>query len=130
MLYTMKQVCEQTGMNYETLKLYCKEGLILDVKRDKNNYRMFDEKHIEWIKGLSCLRRCGLSHAEMKAYLDLCLKGPASIRERQAMLEEKREALLRQQAEIQKSIDYIDWKQNLYQEMLEGRRPYVSNLVR
>ena len=129
MLYTMKQVCEQTGMNYETLKLYCKEGLILDVKRDKNNYRMFDEKHIEWIKGLNCLRRCGLSHAEMKAYLDLCLKGSASIRERQAMLEEKREALLRQQAEIQKSIDYIDWKQGFYDDVLSGRVEYFSNLI-
>lgn len=130
MLYTMKQVCEQTGMSYETLKLYCKEGLIIDVKRDKNNYRMFDEKHINWIKGLNCLRRCGMTHAEMKEYLELCLKGPASIQERQAMLEEKKEALLREQSAIQESIDYINWKQGMYQDMLEGKTPYVSNLIR
>ncbi len=130
MLYTMKQVCEQTGMSYETLKLYCKEGLIRDVKRDKNNYRMFDEKHIGWIKSLNCLRRCGMSHAEMKQYTELCLKGPASIRERQEMLEEKRKALLQMQAEIQDSIDYIDWKQGMYQDILEGKRPYISNLIR
>lgn len=130
MLYTMKQVCEKTGMSYETLKLYCKEGLIIDVKRDKNNYRLFDEKHIGWITSLNCLRRCGMTHAEMKRYFELCLEGPATIQERQAMLEEKKKALLQQQVEIQSSIDYIDWKQGKYQEMLEGKRPYTSNLIR
>lgn len=41
---TMKEVCKEIGMNYETLKFYCKEGLVPNVKRDKNNYRNFDEK--------------------------------------------------------------------------------------
>ena len=26
---TMKEVCKEIGMNYETLKFYCKEGLVL-----------------------------------------------------------------------------------------------------
>ena len=28
-MYTMKQACELTNMNYETLKFYCNQGLIL-----------------------------------------------------------------------------------------------------
>lgn len=32
---TMKEVCKEIGMNYETLKFYCKEGLVPNVKRDK-----------------------------------------------------------------------------------------------
>ena len=27
MMYSMKEACVQTGMSYETLKFYCKEGL-------------------------------------------------------------------------------------------------------
>ena len=42
-MYTMKQTCEEVGMNYETLKFYCNEGLIPNVKRNKNNHRIFDE---------------------------------------------------------------------------------------
>ena len=49
-MYTMKEVCQIVGWSYETLKYYCKEGLIPNVKRDKNNYRVFDENNIEPFK--------------------------------------------------------------------------------
>ena len=32
-LYSMKQVCETTGLTYETLKFYCNQGLVPNVKR-------------------------------------------------------------------------------------------------
>ena len=38
-MYTMKQACEACGMSYETLKFYCNEGLVPNVKRSANNYR-------------------------------------------------------------------------------------------
>ena len=66
---TMKEVCKEIGMNYETLKFYCKEGLVPNVKRDKNNYRNFDEKNIAWLKGIQCLRKCGLGVSEIKIYI-------------------------------------------------------------
>ena len=31
--------------------------------------------------------------------------------------------------ELQESIAYIDWKQNFYDEILSGKRPYESNLI-
>ena len=37
MRYTMMQVCKETGMTYQALKFYCNEGLVPNVKRDKNN---------------------------------------------------------------------------------------------
>ena len=65
---TMKEACEEVGMTYETLKFYCKEGLVPNVKRDQNNYRDFDERNIAWLKSLQCLRNCGLSIKDMKIY--------------------------------------------------------------
>lgn len=53
-MYSMKQTCEKVNMSYETLKFYCNEGLIPNVKRDKNNYRIFDDNNIAWISSLSC----------------------------------------------------------------------------
>ena len=41
-MYTMMQVCREVGMTYQTLKFYCNEGLVPNVKRDKNNRRIFD----------------------------------------------------------------------------------------
>lgn len=128
-MFTMKDVCKQVDMPYETLKFYCNEGLVPNVKRDKNNYRIFDERDVAWIKSLTCLKNCDMSIAEMKEYLALCLKGPSTILQRKAILERKRNALLEKMSELQKSIDYIDWKQNFYDDVLSGKTEYISNLI-
>ena len=65
-MYSMKKACELTGMTYENLKFYCNEGLVPNVKRDSRNFRIFDGRDIEWIKSLTCLKKCGMSIAEMK----------------------------------------------------------------
>ena len=70
-----------------------------------------------------------MSIEEMRDYLQLCLQGEQSIPERKKMLDEKRERLVAQMAEIQASIDYIDWKQGFYDDVLAGRTEYFSNLL-
>lgn len=129
-MYTMMQVCRELDMTYQTLKFYCNKGLIPGVKRDHNNRRVFDEKDVKWIKDLTCLKKCGMSIQEMKEYLDLCLQGESTIMQRKNMLEKKQKALLVSIKELEDSVSYIDWKQNFYDEVLSGKRPYVSNLIR
>ena len=129
MTYTMMQVCRELGMTYQTLKFYCNQGLVPYVKRDKNNRRVFDEHVVEWVRSLTCLKRCGMSIEEMRDYLNLCLEGEKSIPERKKMLAEKRARLGEQMGQIQASMDYIDWKQGFYDDILAGRQPYYSNLV-
>lgn len=129
MEYSMKQTCQQVGMTYEALKFYCNQGLIPNVKRDKNNYRVFDERDIEWIKGLTCLKRCGMSLEDMKRYLALCLQGKSSIPERKEILQKQRDLLLKKMEDLQEDIDYIDWKQSYYDDVLAGKTKYTSNLI-
>ena len=129
MRYTMMQVCKETGMTYQALKFYCNEGLVPNVKRDKNNRRVFDERDVAWINSLTCLKKCGMSIQEMKDYLALCLQGESTIPQRKEMLAQKQEALHETMQELQESIAYIDWKQNFYDEVLSGKRPYESNLI-
>ncbi|OUQ17286.1 MerR family transcriptional regulator [Lachnoclostridium sp. An138] len=128
-MYTMMQVCKETDMTYQALKFYFNEGLIPNVKRDKNNRRVFDERDVKWIKDLVCLKKCGMSIQEMKDYLALCLQGQSTIPQRQKMLDKKREALLTSMEELKGCVNYIDWKQNFYNDVLSGKRPYVSNLI-
>lgn len=127
-MFSMKQACEQTNLPYETLKFYCNQGLIPNVKRNSNNYRIFDESDIAWINSLNCLRNCGMSISEMKDYIKLCLEGESTIPERKEILAIKRQSLLEQQKLIQESIDYIDWKQDFYDDVLSGKIEYISNL--
>ena len=129
-MYTMMQVCRELDMTYQTLKFYCNEGLVPNVKRDANNRRVFDERDVRWIKDLTCLKKCGLSIQEMKDYLALCLQGEETIRTRKEMLARKQEELRRSIKELEDSVAYINWKQSFYDEVLSGKRPYVSNLIR
>lgn len=66
----------------------------------------------------------------MKEYLELCLQGESTIILRKEMLAKKQEALRASIKELEESVAYIDWKQNFYDEVLSGARPYVSNLIR
>lgn len=129
MLYTMREACELTGMTYQGLKFYCNEGLVPNVKRGSNNHRMFDERDIAWIRSLLCLRDCGMGIREMKEYTRLCLQGQSSIPRRQEILREKRESILETIHELEGTLKYIDAKQQFYDDVLNGRRPYLSNLL-
>ena len=129
-MYTMMQVCSETNMTYQTLKYYCNEGLIPNVKRDKNNRRIFDEHDVKWIKDLVCLQTRNSTTHEMKVYLDLCLQGQSTISQRQQMLTQKREELLKSISELNDSVSYIDWKQGFYNDVLSGKIPYKSNLIK
>ena len=129
MTYSMKQACEKTGLTYDTLKFYCNEGLVPNVKRAANNYRIFDDNDISWISSLSCLKNCGMSIQEMKEFLDLCLAGESSIPRRQEVLNVKLEQLRDKMQQLQASIDYIHKKQQFYNDVLAGKAEYYSNLT-
>ena len=83
----------------------------------------------ELVLDLMCLKKCGMSIQEMKDYLALCLQGERTIPQR-LLLAQKQEALRAGIRELQDSVAYIDWKQNFYDEVLSGKRPYESNLIR
>ena len=126
----MKQACELTNLPYETLKFYCNEGLVPNVKRDKNNYRIFDERNIRWINNLSCLKQCGMSIKNIKEYLALCLEGESTIPQRMEMLAVHRKNLVKKLDELNKNLAYLDFKNNFYQDVLDGKIPYKSDLIK
>ena len=122
-MYTMKQACEKTGLTYETLKFYCNQGLVPNVKRDSQNRRVFDDLDIAWVNSLNCLRGCNMGIQEMRHYINLVLAGNDTIPERRVILDEKQKALREELARIQSSIDYIDWTQRFYDDVEAGRIP-------
>lgn len=119
-MYTMKEACEMTGLSYETLKFYCNQGLIPDLQRDKSNRRIFAEHQIHWIRGLLCLRDCGMGVGEMKEYFRILLAENPDIPALKAMLECKREALEETVRQAQESMKFIQWKQNFYDAVMAG----------
>lgn len=128
-MYTMKDVCDKTDINYETLRYYCNLGLVPNVKRDKNNYRLFDDRDVAWINGLQCLRKCGFSIKELQDYMELAKEGESTINMRKDMLNIKLMELLDKKNEIDQSIAYIHDKNTYYNQVLSGEIQYSSNIM-
>ena len=126
----MKDICKELNITYETLKFYCNEGLVPNLKRDKNNHRIFDEDNLNWLRGLLCLRKCGMSIKDMKLYMEYCLQGQSSISQRQNMLENTREELLLRKEEIEECLNYIDKKQKYYNDVIDGKIEYSSYIIK
>lgn len=130
-MYSMHECCEKTGLSYDTLKYYCNQGLIPNVKRDKeNNYRIFDDDDINWIKSLICLKKCDFSIKEIKEYINLCLKGKETILERKQMLIKQRKEIENKISSLNETLKFIDWKTNLYDKFMTGEIEYYSNLIK
>ena len=128
-MYSMKDACQKVGITYETLKFYCNEGLVPNVKRDQNNYRVFDEKDINWLSNLSCLKKCGMRIKDMKIYINLCLQGQSTIPERKKILNKQKDNLIERIQELNKCVDYIDEKQQFYDDVLNEKIKYHSYLI-
>lgn len=128
-LYSTKEASEKIGIPRRMLRFYCDKGLVPGVRRNKLGYRVFTEKNIEWVRNLSCLKNCGMGVSEMKRYVDLCQQGTKTIPERQEILKTKLQNLRHEIERIEKNMDFIMYKRQFYQDVLEGKREYISNLT-
>ena len=70
MLY-MKDVSLTTGLNSSTIRYYDGQGLLGDVKRGSNNYRVFDGKDVEKLLFIRKARDLRFDLQEIKHILDL-----------------------------------------------------------
>ena len=123
-LYTMQEACMRTGMRYEALKFYCNNDLVLGVRRNGRNHRVFTEYGIRWIEGLVHLRRCGMSIAEIGRYKDLYLEGESSIPERSRMLADLHESLLARRRELDGELTFLAGIRRFYDDLLAGHTAY------
>lgn len=129
MQYTMKTAAEASGIAYETVRYYCKIGLVPRVVRDENNYRVFDEHDVAWLKGLHRLRECGMSIKQMRTYMELCLRGAESIPEREEILLAQRKMVEHRISLLQEMLGFIAFKLEFYAKVRAGEVTYRSSLL-
>lgn len=119
MFYTVKEIADKMGMTEHTIRFYTDKGL-LPCSRDKNNRRVFDDES-NWLKGIQCLRNCGVSIEDIKVYSDLCLSdSPDALQKRYQFMKEQRELAYQRLREAQELAAYMDAKVQHYADILAG----------
>lgn len=57
----IKQVADMFNLTVETIRYYERVGVIPPVERDKNGYRVFQKRDLNWVFLAKSLRNAGLS---------------------------------------------------------------------
>ena len=71
MTYTVKEFTQMFHVTEHTVRYYTDIGL-LPCNRDGGNHRIFDDSAANWMRGITCLKNCGMPIKDIKRYIDLC----------------------------------------------------------
>lgn len=119
MVYTVGEMAKRMGVAASTLRYYDKEGLLPFVERSPGGIRLFRETDVEWLNVIGCLKSAGMSIGDIREYIRLAMQGDDTIDQRLALFKRQREALIRQMAALQNTLDMLDYKCWFYERAQE-----------
>ena len=119
---TIAEVSKKYRLTQDTIRYYEKEGLIPTVPRTESGIRNFDEESCNWIEFIKCMRNAGLEIEVLKEYVKLFREGKSTVAKRKELLEKQREKLLQKQRNINETLERLNYKINLYDEIENGIR--------
>ena len=130
MMYTVGEMAKLLNIPGSTLRYYDKEGLLPFVERSSGGIRMFQEKDYEWLKVISCLKKAGMSLKDIREYINLAMQGDDTIDERLALFEKQRKNLEAQMAELQHTMDVLNFKCWFYEQAIkDGSEDRLKSLI-
>ena len=110
MIYTVGEMAKKIGVASSTLRYYDKEGLLPFVERSSCGIRVFKEADYEWLKVIECLKKTGMPLKEIKAFIEMAVQGDETIHERLELIRKQRDEVGRQIAELQETMDTLNFK--------------------
>ena len=110
---TIAEVSQKYGISADTLRYYERIGLIPPVPRNRSGIRDYDEASCGWVELMKCMRSAGVQIEALIEYVALYQQGDATLDARKELLKEQREQLLARMAEMQASLDRLDYKIDL-----------------
>ncbi len=109
------EVSEQYGLSSDTLRYYERIGLIPPVHRNESGIRDYDELDLRRVEFIKCMRSAGLPIEVLIEYIALVQKGDKTIEARKEILVEQRELLVARMKDMQKTLDILNRKIEVYE---------------
>jgi MerR family transcriptional regulator, aldehyde-responsive regulator len=109
------EVSELYGLSSDTLRYYERIGLIQPVNRNGGGIRDYNELDLRRVEFIKCMRSAGLPIETLIEYVRLVQQGDGSIEARKEILKEQRELLAARMKEMQKTLDILDHKIEVYE---------------
>lgn len=126
---TIAEVSKKYDLTADTIRYYERIGLIPTIPRTKNGIRDFDEESCSWIEFIKCMRNAGMEIEILLEYVNLFRQGKTTVKARKKLLEEQREKLKEKQESINTTIERLDYKLELYDEIILGKRKDFTETI-
>ena len=101
---TIKEVSEKYDISADTLRYYERIGMIPEVTRNANGIRNYQKSDLGWVELAICMRSAGLPVEALIEYVKLFQKGDSTFAARLQLLQEQREKLEEQKAQLQTAM--------------------------
>ena len=115
---TIAEVSKKYGLSADTLRYYERIGLIPPVPRTKGGVRDYGEESCGWIELMKCMRAAGVQIEALIEYVALFQQGDSTVDARKAILIEQRDQLVERMADVQRSLDRLNYKIERYEQGL------------
>lgn len=120
MTYTIKQVAEKMGVTVPTLRYYDKEGLMPFIEKKANGTRVFKDDDFKGLEIISCMKNSGMPIKDIKRYMDMCMEGDGTLKERLEVFLERKETVRQQIEELNSIMELIEHKIWYYETAIEA----------
>lgn len=128
-MYTIGQVSQMSGLPVSTLRYYDKEGFFPLLER-KGNIRYFCDTEIEAIRIIECLKASGLEIRDIKKFFKWVLEGPSSYPDRKQLFESRKEAVLAEIKQLEKTLAMLEFKCWYYDKAIEdGNEDSINSML-
>lgn len=112
------EVSEKYGLSADTLRYYERVGLIPHVNRSEGGIRDYNELDLRRVDFIKCMRDSALPVEVLITYMELVQQGDETIEARKEILVEQRDFLTARIEEMQKTLDLLDHKIEVYENAL------------
>ncbi|MEL7565872.1 MAG: MerR family transcriptional regulator [Dehalobacterium sp.] len=112
---TIAEVSKKFDISQDTLRYYERIGLIPRVNRSKSGNRDYTEEDCRWVEFIKCMRNAGLPIEVLIEYVGLFQQGDTTIKARKDLLIEQRNQLIAKMADMQKTLDRLNYKIDQYE---------------
>lgn len=109
------EVSEQYGISLDTLRYYERIGLIPPVTRNESGIRDYNELDVRRVEFVKCMRSAGLPIEVLIEYIGLVQRGDQTIEARKDILVEQRQLLISRMEQMQKTLDILNRKIEMYE---------------
>ncbi len=120
------EVSERYGLSSDTLRYYERIGLLPTVTRTESGIRDYSELDIRRVEFIKCMRGAGLPIEVLIDYVGLVQQGDQTIEARKEILKEQRKLLMTRMQEMQKTLEILEHKIEVYESALLQREKAIS----